>query len=247
MTPRRPIAATHSGAHARAFPTILHLLAAGSTLLSGGALTGCVKSNPDDHATRPRESTSTTGSASAAESASGSVSVTAAASRSTADSVAAMAPPSSSASLVASGPVASCSASLHVFPHILPSIDNHNMAGGLSTVDTSSSDAPQPTTSVGACAGASNVADADAMIARNRWRFQACYHKAFVADPTTKGTLRVSVHVDAEGNASATVATSSAPASLNACVVASFSTIRFAAPTGGAGTFSVSIDFSPSR
>ena len=81
-----------------------------------------------------------------------------------------------------------------------------------------------------------SVVDADAVLARNRWRFSACFRKAVGADPSDGGTVRVLVSIGEGGEVlSATPTSSTASAGLTQCIARSFTSMRFA-PPGGSGT-----------
>jgi hypothetical protein len=87
-----------------------------------------------------------------------------------------------------------------------------------------------------------NVPDADGVIARNRWRFGACYKQALVKNPTDGGTIRVLVTVGEAGEVLSAVPTSTTASSgLTSCVAASFGPMKFAAPTGGTGQFTAPV------
>lgn len=103
--------------------------------------------------------------------------------------------------------------------------------------------------SVSAAAGGAAVADVDLVLARNRWRFKACYNKALATDATTAGIATFKVTVDSSGNVetAATSEKSTIPTTLLACIAGTFRSMKFSEPTGGAATFSVTIDFAPTR
>jgi hypothetical protein len=107
---------------------------------------------------------------------------------------------------------------------------------------------PTGEASTGSAAGASNVKDADSVIARNRWRFKACYNKALASDPSAGGTVRVTVRVGEGGEViSASQASSDAPAGLASCIVSSFQSMKFSAPDGGSATFTVPVVLSAKK
>jgi len=84
--------------------------------------------------------------------------------------------------------------------------------------------------------------DASAVVARNRWRFRACFTKALATDPAAGGKVEVSVTLDADGNVSdAKASSTTCSTDLTACVVDSFKMMKFAAPEGGSGTLSIPI------
>lgn len=121
--------------------------------------------------------------------------------------------------------------------------------GGGSGTDTSTVvKAPSGDANTGAAAGATNVKDADSVIARNRWRFKACYNKALASDPTAGGTVKVTVKVGEGGEVvSASPASSDAPSGLTQCIVSSFNSMKFSAPEGGSATFTVPVVLSAKK
>jgi serine/threonine protein kinase len=101
---------------------------------------------------------------------------------------------------------------------------------------TGSTEVKVPTgeTSTGAAGGASTVKDADVVIARNRWRFKACYTKALAIDPNDGGKVVVRAVVAPDGTVtSATASSTTASASLTQCIVSSFMAMKFSEPDGG--------------
>lgn len=121
--------------------------------------------------------------------------------------------------------------------------------GGGGGKDTSTEvKVPQGEASTGVAAGASNVKDADSVIARNRWRFKACYNKALATDASAGGTVKVTVHVGEGGEVTgANVASSDAPGGLTSCIVAAFASMKFAEPDGGSATFTVPVVLSAKK
>ncbi|MBI2391152.1 MAG: energy transducer TonB [Deltaproteobacteria bacterium] len=121
--------------------------------------------------------------------------------------------------------------------------------GGGSGTDTSTAvKAPSGEASTGAAAGASNVKDADSVIARNRWRFKACYNKALASDASAGGTVKVTVKVGEGGEVvNAGVASSDAPSGLTQCIVSSFRSMKFSPPDGGSATFTVPVVLSAKK
>ncbi len=113
-----------------------------------------------------------------------------------------------------------------------------------------SSDVKVPTgdAATGAAAGASNVKDADSVIARNRWRFKACYSKALASDPNAGGTVKVTVRVGEGGEVTgANLASSDAGAGLAQCIVSAFLGMKFSEPDGGSATFTVPVVLSAKK
>jgi hypothetical protein len=97
-------------------------------------------------------------------------------------------------------------------------------------------------------AAAAGIADADVTIARNRWRFKACYHKALALDPTVKGSLSVYFKVDKTGEViSASLTGSSVPAALGKCVRDGFLPIKFGPATNPDAPLTVPIVFSVTK
>lgn len=120
--------------------------------------------------------------------------------------------------------------------------------GGSGTDESTKVKAPTGDANTGAAAGASNVKDADGVIARNRWRFKACYNKALAADPTAGGTVKVTVKVGEGGEVvSASKASSDAPGDLTQCIVSSFNSMKFSPPDGGSATFTVPVVLSAKK
>ncbi|MBK7399432.1 MAG: AgmX/PglI C-terminal domain-containing protein [Myxococcales bacterium] len=100
----------------------------------------------------------------------------------------------------------------------------------------------------GAAAGASNVKDADSVIARNKWRFKACYQKALASDPNAGGTVKITVKVGEGGEVtSASIASNDASSALGACIQSSFMSMKFAEPDGGSATFTVPVVLSAKK
>ena len=120
--------------------------------------------------------------------------------------------------------------------------------GGGGTDQSTVVKVPSGEASTGVAAGASNVKDADSVIARNRWRFKACYNKALASDPSAGGTVKVTVRVGQGGEvSSASVASSDAPGGLTQCIVSAFSGMHFAEPDGGTATFTVPVVLSAKK
>jgi hypothetical protein len=86
------------------------------------------------------------------------------------------------------------------------------------------------------------VPDADAVIAKNRWRFTACFRKAVAASNDPGGTVKVLVSVGEGGEViSAAPQSTTASPGLTQCLVSSFYPMKFKAPDGGSAQFSVPI------
>jgi outer membrane biosynthesis protein TonB len=120
--------------------------------------------------------------------------------------------------------------------------------GGSGSDQSTAVKVPTGEANTGAAAGASNVKDADSVIARNRWRFKACYNKALASDPNAGGTVKVTVKVGEGGEViSASQASSDAPAGLTSCIVSSFQAMKFSPPDGGSATFTVPVVLSAKK
>ncbi len=158
-------------------------------------------------------------------------------------------------------PVASVSATA-AKPKTLSSAEHDALAKALDALDMkplgslggkSKPDDSLPTTTVKASAGevstgaaVSGPPGADAVIARNRWRFKACYNKQLALDPGAAGTIKVSVSTNADGEVtSATQVSSTAPAMLSACTTTAFKSMKF--DPAAAAKFTVPVVFSPKQ
>ena len=92
------------------------------------------------------------------------------------------------------------------------------------------------------------VKNADAVVARNRWRFKACYTKALATDPAAGGAVAVAVTVGEAGFVtSAKQVSSTLSASLTACIVAAMASMRFDEPTGGSAKLIVKMTLSAKK
>lgn len=70
--------------------------------------------------------------------------------------------------------------------------------------------------------------DVDAVIARNRWRFRACYGKELLLHPDARGTVKVRVSVGDDGSVGdASVVSSDFSSTLDACVLGAFKAMKF--------------------
>ncbi len=109
--------------------------------------------------------------------------------------------------------------------------------------------APTGDANVGAVGGqAGNVKDVDSVIARNRWRFKACYNKALATDPTAGGTVKVAVKIGEGGEVvSASSVSSDAPTGLTQCIVSSFQAMKFSPPEGGTAGFTAPVVLSSKK
>jgi tetratricopeptide (TPR) repeat protein len=94
-----------------------------------------------------------------------------------------------------------------------------------------------------ATTSAPNVPGADAVVAKNKWRFRGCYNKALQADPDAGGKVAITVTIDSEGKVTTASGSGGSPASLATCVAGTFYSMTFPAPDGGSATFKVSANF----
>jgi hypothetical protein len=81
--------------------------------------------------------------------------------------------------------------------------------------------------------GAANVKDADSVIARNRWRFKACYDKA--EDPQAQGAVNVAFELGEGGEVvkSSAKAANAALSDVATCIADHGTKMKFAPPDGG--------------
>lgn len=71
--------------------------------------------------------------------------------------------------------------------------------------------------------------DVDSVIAKNRWRFRACYAKELNVHPDASGTVKLRVNVGDDGSVSdVSIVSSDFSPSLNACVTNAFKSMKFA-------------------
>lgn len=71
--------------------------------------------------------------------------------------------------------------------------------------------------------------DVDSIIAKNRWRFRACYTKELGINPNASGTVKVKVSVGDDGAVGdVSIVSSDFSSSLNACVLGAFKAMKFA-------------------
>lgn len=97
----------------------------------------------------------------------------------------------------------------------------------------------------GGVSASSPVANADAVVARNRFRFRACYQKGLVNDPSIAGRVLVTINVGPSGEVTAANAAPSGniPPSVAACIAAACRNMVFSPPDGGNATLRVPITF----
>jgi outer membrane biosynthesis protein TonB len=93
----------------------------------------------------------------------------------------------------------------------------------------------------------SNVKDVDSVIARNRWRFKACYDKELAKDANAAGTVRVTVRVGEGGEVTSASAGGDAPSGLTECVRLAFTQMKFSSPDGGSAQFTAPVVLSTAK
>lgn len=99
-----------------------------------------------------------------------------------------------------------------------------------------------PTTPARDSVAATETADVDSVIARERWRIKDCYNAALARDPKAGGNYKLRFEIDATGAVKRIVLVSSeGTPSLGDCLARAFLTVRFAPPGDGAGEFTVPI------
>ncbi|MGZ5970006.1 MAG: DUF2330 domain-containing protein, partial [Polyangiales bacterium] len=104
---------------------------------------------------------------------------------------------------------------------------------------------PGQLTSAGSSAIASKatvtgaVKDADIVLARNRWRFKACYNKMLNQDPSASGKTSIVAALEVDGSVKTVTAAGSAPAPLTACIQAGVRSMKFE----GTGTVKFDVVF----
>lgn len=82
----------------------------------------------------------------------------------------------------------------------------------------------------------------DSFLAKNRWRFRACYGKALAATPSLEGSVKLEIKVAADGKVtSSTALGGTVPEPLRDCAVAAPYAIPI--PEGYAGTYTFSVHF----
>lgn len=102
--------------------------------------------------------------------------------------------------------------------------------------------APAPSAS----ASEPTVPGADAVVAKNKWRFRGCYNKTLQRDADAGGTVSVEVSIDASGKVTSArpLDGGHCPRSLGTCVAGTFYSMSgFPAPNGGKATFTVKAVF----
>jgi TonB family protein len=89
--------------------------------------------------------------------------------------------------------------------------------------------------------------DVDSTIARNRWRFRACYAKELAARPDAAGTVKVKVSVADDGTtADVTILSSDFSSTLNACMQSAFTAMKFK-PAEKRSVFTVPVQLTQAR
>lgn len=117
-----------------------------------------------------------------------------------------------------------------------------------------SSSASSSTSAISAASSSPSTSDtsleADATIAKNRWRFKKCYTHALAKNPNAGGAIRVKVTVDPSGAVtSATLASTTADAELSQCIVEAFPPMLFPhpVPEGRSITYTVPVVLSAKK
>ncbi len=98
-----------------------------------------------------------------------------------------------------------------------------------------------------ATTAAPNVPGADAVVAKNKWRFRGCYNKSLQTDPDAGGTVSITVTINAEGKVTSASGSGGSPPSLASCVAGTFYSMTFPAPDGGSATFTVKAVFAAKK
>ena len=132
-------------------------------------------------------------------------------------------------------------------PCPVPPLDNKDLATlgadvlvGMVPVGTKS---PLGSVNIGASKTTPTLPDADVMMARNRWRFRACYNKMLAADPTISGSVSFAVDIDAGGEVtSAKADKTTISSSLTSCVSGALRAMKWAG-TGAKVTLTVPMTF----
>ena len=92
------------------------------------------------------------------------------------------------------------------------------------------------------CGAASGAPDADAVIAKNRWRFKSCYQKELKVDPGSAGSVSLTLSVDDKGVVtSASAGASTLSSSLSGCIAAATRSMVFGVTAPTTVTFKVSL------
>ncbi len=106
---------------------------------------------------------------------------------------------------------------------------------------------PTAEASVGAATVSGMVTNADSVIARNRWRFKACYGKALMSDPTAEGKVTLRLTVDDSGAVTKTqVVSTTLSSALASCVAAAPNGFLFETK-GGSSTVTFTVVLSPKK
>jgi len=117
-------------------------------------------------------------------------------------------------------------------------------AGATSTTVASATVPQTATAAPSTSSSAKTSIDADAVIAKNRWRFKACYTAALKIDKNAGGTVRVKVHIGSAGEVtSAEAETTTLDPVLTKCIVDAFPPMQFPepVPAGNTATFTVPV------
>lgn len=86
------------------------------------------------------------------------------------------------------------------------------------------------------------MTSAEPVVAKGKWRFRACYHKALAVDPGAGGTIVVTVTLASDGSVASATASGGAPATLGTCLAAAFRAMTFPAPEGAATSFKATLE-----
>ncbi len=104
---------------------------------------------------------------------------------------------------------------------------------------------PTANVTIGAFGGG-GLSDGPAVVARNRWRFKACYMKALALDPSLAGAIKVNAKVGENGEVTASSVASNDTGSspFASCVAGAFRSMKFTPPDTGSASIVVPFVFS---
>jgi hypothetical protein len=116
-----------------------------------------------------------------------------------------------------------------------------SLSGGQTATDP---DAGVAVPAPGRVSGSDSLLDASAVVARARAGFRACYQRALQEDPTAGGSLVVKLKVDASGSAVdvVLVVRGSFPESMQKCLKARASQLRFSPSDAGSVEIAVPVN-----
>ncbi len=230
-------------------PTLLPTVAALMLVLAG-----CDKRPPSPTTSASADPVNT---AAPSQSASTIASVSATVSAAPSGSLAASPDPSPSASGSEVAVAAPCSASVHVVPHVSPTMLNQlnqvsqmQMAGGMAPVKmiddplqegigTTPKPVPKPQVTPAALtvAGPLDKAAVQPIVAKAQPRLRACYQKGLTADPTLSGVVSFKLVIAANGDVQGVTTSSTLPSEpLVTCMKGAFTSLKFPADAGNATT-----------